>query len=166
MLSSPADANTPGSLGDHLTQLTSAECAFCLVAARQNVDDGRLTSAFWCPSCAWLSKSLMALSPQPRGKQKNLWTSPCSCSLLSCAYSLILRSRMPAIILEGCLVHVLTPAIHSTFHFVQSVALMCSLWYSMAQGITGNTQQCSNVTNVPCPSCHCTHGEEATDWQA
>ena len=123
MLSSPADANTPGSLGDHLTQLTSAECAFCLVAARQNVDDGRLTSAFWCPSCAWLSKSLMALSPQPRGKQKNLWTSPCSCSLLSCAYSLILRSRMPAIILEGCLVHVLTPAIHSTFHFVQSVVL-------------------------------------------
>ena len=34
LLSSPADAIRFGSVGDHLTQLTSAECAFCLVAAR------------------------------------------------------------------------------------------------------------------------------------
>ena len=71
VLSSPADANKPGSLGDHVTQLTSAGCAFCLVTARLNLDDCRLPLASWCPvSCTWpLSKSLIALSPQPRDKQ-------------------------------------------------------------------------------------------------
>ena len=34
LLSSPADASKFGSVGDHLTQLTSAECAFCFVVAR------------------------------------------------------------------------------------------------------------------------------------